>query len=323
MANSVSRKKRRRRLPDIPQVPLAVPIIDNHTHIYPDPKGNAEDPQGAPIQNRDDEGFLRMPVLLEMLKEGMRAAGVRGAITSGCDVPALKFTRDLARDNPEIYAALAIHPNEAVLHAGVREIGPDGLPPRVELWHEQFTLDEAIAQVADLARDDAVVAIGETGLDYFRTGEQGAAAQKQSFRDHIALAKELDKPMQIHDRDAHADVVEILLADGAPERTVFHCFTGDRELAEICAANDWYMSFAGPVTYGPNVDLQEAFDVAPDDLVLVETDAPYLTPVPFRGQPNAAWAVVYTAEFLAERRGIALEEYCEILNRNTYHVYGI
>lgn len=315
MSNSKTKKEKRRLILDIPQT-LTITIVDNHTHIDPDPAG-------TPTQNTDDAGQLRMPVLLQTMKEGMRQAGVRAAISSGCEVPMLEFTRNLARNNQEFLAALAIHPNEAAMHAGVREVAPDGLQPRVETWHEDYSLSEAVQLVADLAKDDAVVAVGETGLDYYRTGEAGKAAQKQSFREHIALAKELGKPLQIHDRDAHADVVDILLADGAPELTVFHCFSGDRDLAAICNEYGWYASFAGPLTYAPNAELRQAFDEIDDGLVLVETDAPYLTPAPFRGHPNAVWGAVYTARFMAERRGVSDEAWCETLNQNTYRVYGI
>lgn len=315
MSNSKAKKARRRLLPDIPQA-LPVGIVDNHTHIYPDPAG-------APVQNTDDDGNLRMPVLLETMKEGMKQAGIRAAISSGCDVDSLDFTLNLARENEEFWAALAIHPNEAAMHAGVREIAPDGLDPRVEPWHEALSLDEAIEKVAQLCSDDAVVAVGETGLDYFRTGDEGVAAQKRSFREHIALAKELGKPLQIHDRDAHADVVEILKRDGAPEQTVFHCFSGDEDLAAVCKAEGWYASFAGPVTYDPNDYLRRAFDALPDELVLLETDAPYLTPAPFRGHPNAVWGVAYTAVYLAERRGVDLAVWCERIDTTTREVYGI
>ncbi|VEI13035.1 TatD family hydrolase [Trueperella bialowiezensis] len=314
-----SKKDRKRAFPQIPE-PCAVPIVDNHTHFYPDP---VPADGGEPVQNVNLEGSWKPPLLLHNHLTGMREAGVRAAISSGCDVPMLEWTRDLAREVDELWAALAIHPNEAPLHAGVREVAPDGNEPRVDAHHEQYSLDEAVAKVAELAADDAVVAIGETGLDYFRTGEAGKAAQKRSFRDHIALAKELGKPMQIHDREAHADVVEILLADGAPERTVFHCFSGDAELAQILAENGWYASFAGNVTYKANGDLREGFEVLPDELVLVETDAPYLTPEPYRGQPNAVWSVIYTARYLADLRGIPADEWCAVIDRNTADVYGI
>lgn len=319
MGNSASKKDRRRAFPDVPD-PLEVPIVDNHTHIYRDP--DPEPGQDRPLQRLNNAGDWKPPILLDNLRAGMAQAGIRAAITSGCEYPDLEWTRDLARNCPEIWAALAIHPNEAPMHAGVREVAPDGLVPRVE-DHHSISLPDAIAAVAQLSRDDAVVAVGETGLDYFRTGDAGKEAQKRSFREHIALAKELDKPMQIHDRDAHADVVDILLRDGAPQRTVFHCFSGDGELAAICREHGWYASFSGTVTYPANDYLREAFEVLPDELILVETDAPYLTPAPYRGQPNVAWAVAYTASFLAELRGMELAQFCAVVDSTTREVYGI
>ncbi|QCX47313.1 TatD family deoxyribonuclease [Arcanobacterium haemolyticum] len=317
MGNSQAKKEKRRLVLDVPDL-LPVPIVDNHTHISPDPVV-----EGGAVQNVDDSGNLRMPVLLDTLRSGMAEAGVRAAITSGCEVPMLDFTHRLAQEVPEVWAALAIHPNDAALHAGVREVAPDGLDPHVEPWHEDFSVDDAVARVAELSSDPCVVAVGETGLDYFRTGEAGKQAQKDAFRAHIALAKELGKPLQIHDRDAHADVIEILRRDGAPERTVFHCFSGDADMAQICAEEGWYASFAGPLTYSVNMDLQAAFDQMPDHLILVETDAPYLTPVPFRGQPNAAWGVGYTVRYMAERRNVGLADWCSLIDQNTVTVYGI
>ncbi|MDD7466084.1 MAG: TatD family hydrolase [Actinomycetaceae bacterium] len=339
-------KKKKLNVPDIPPR-LRVPIVDNHTHIYPDPKS---DSAGESVrQLLTEDGKWRFPVLESNLVWAMAHSGVRAAVTSGCEIPELEPALVLAhRRAGTIFAALAIHPNEAVLHAGVREVGPDGLEPQPQLWHEEVSLAEAIAQVVDLARDDAVLAVGETGLDYFRTADAGKEAQKEAFRAHIALAKELDKPMQIHDRDAHADVVEVLLKEGAPERTVFHCFSGDAELAAICAQHGWYASFAGPLTYHANRSLREAFMAMPSELILVETDAPYLTPMPFRGHPNTPWGAVYTARFMAWLRldahaadvladGTAtqvqaaagsvdedlVERWCGQLNANTEAVYGI
>lgn len=313
-------KKQKRFLPDIPDVPLAVPIVDNHTHISPDPIPESD---AELTQRIDADGRLLMPVLQETLLSAMEAAGVRGVITSGCEIPEFAHTLSLAQEVQNVWAAVAIHPNEAALHAGAVELSPDGLEHQMEPCHREYDLVRAIEMVAELSQHEEVIAVGETGLDYFRTAEAGKAAQKESFRAHIQLAKELGKPMQIHDRDAHADVVEILQRDGAPEKTVFHCFSGDRELAEICAENGWYASFAGPLTYPVNEHLHRAFDVLPDELILVETDAPYLTPVPYRGHPNASWACVYTAQYMAQRRGVSLENWCEQLNWNTFAVYGI
>ncbi|MGV9195752.1 TatD family hydrolase [Arcanobacterium canis] len=320
MGNSASKKRRRSLLPDVPPA-LAHAIVDNHTHIEISGPGRSFDPADQRI-SEDPEGWRYPPTLGNQLSV-MESVGVRAAITSGCEVPALAPTYELAQSVPNIFAALAIHPNEAAMHAGVREVAPDGLTPDPQPHHERYSLEDAIAQVAQLATADEVVAIGETGLDYFRTGDAGKEAQKHSFREHIALAKELGKPMQIHDRDAHADVVEILLADGAPERTVFHCFSGDAELAQILAENGWYASFAGTVTYPANDFLREALAVLPAELILVETDAPYLTPVPFRGHPNTIWGSVYTARALAQYRSVGEEEWCAQLDANTSCVYGI
>ncbi|WP_353065256.1 TatD family hydrolase [Arcanobacterium hippocoleae] len=268
-------KNKKRYLPLLPERPLSVPIIDNHTHISADPAPAS----GGELQQRyDPEGRILMPVLERTLLARMADAGVRGAITSGCEIPEFAHTLELAKRVPNIWAAIAIHPNEAAMHAGISAASPDGLTHEFAVHHREFSLDDAIAQVAQIAQEPEVVAVGETGLDYFRTGEAGKAAQKESFRAHLQLAKELGKPMQIHDRDAHADVVEILQRDGAPEKTVFHCFSGDVKLAEICAENGWYASFAGPITYPVNTQLQHAFDSLPDELILIETDAPYLTP---------------------------------------------
>lgn len=339
--------KKKAAVPDIPPQ-LAVPIVDNHTHIYPDPVL----PEGeTPEQFVTEAGAWRFPVLEENLCSGMRKAGIRAAITSGCELPELEATLSLARRRSgTIYAALAIHPNEAALHAGVREIAPDGLAPDPKPWHEKFDLTAAVTQVADLAKDSAVVCIGETGLDYFRSSPAAREAQIESFRAHIALAKELGKPMQIHDRDAHTDVIDVLLRDGAPEQTVFHCFSGDAELAAMCAEHGWYASFAGPITYPANRELREAFLTLPPELILVETDAPYLTPVPFRGHPNVVWGAAYTARYQAWLRldpaavpllsgssvtaaqvqaAVAsvsddiVDAWCEQLNANTRSVYGI
>ena len=335
--------KKKRSYPDIPPRPLAAPIVDNHTHIDPAAHSVTALPAGSAVADLDPGSTFA-----DILLAGMNRSGIRAAITSGCEVPDLEPTLALARRHPgRIFAALAIHPNDAPLHSAIHEKSPDGAIYEQRPWHREFSLDAAIAQVAELASAPEVVAIGETGLDYFRTGEAGKAAQQQAFRAHIALAKESGKPMQIHDRDAHRDVVEILKRDGAPERTIFHCFSGDVELAQICAENGWFASFAGPLTYHANAALRAAFLALPPQLVLVETDAPYLTPEPFRGHPNIAWAAAYTARYMAWLRldpdapattnATAAEiqaaasavtpeielAWCEQLNANTKAVYGI
>lgn len=205
----------------------------------------------------------------------------------------------------------------------MRETGPDGLAPRAQEHHTE-PIEFVITRLEETLRAnaDVVVAVGESGLDFFRTGEKGAAAQREAFRAHIALAKDLDLPLQIHDRDAHAACVEVLEADGAPERTVFHCFSGDAELARICNENGWYMSFAGTVTFKNSHGVQAGLREARRELIMVETDAPFLTPHPYRGRPNAPYLAVQTARWIAEHLETPLEQLCEQVERTSREVYG-
>jgi TatD DNase family protein len=166
------------------------------------------------------------------------------------------------------------------------------------------------------------VAIGETGLDFYRTEEPLHQAQKHSFIEHIRLAKEHNLALQIHDRDAHQAVVEVLLAEGAPQRTVFHCFSGDRELAEILIEHGWYASFAGTVTFKNSAGLREALRVMPRSNILIETDTPFLTPTPYRGKPNSPYMIPYTlramAVVLEMDENLLAAQLCD----NTHDVYG-
>ncbi|MCZ2264141.1 TatD family hydrolase, partial [Isoptericola sp. QY 916] len=189
--------------------------------------------------------------------------------------------------------------------------------------HHAVALDDALARVAEVARaHDRVRAIGETGMDLFRTGPRGEAVQREAFRAHVALAKELGLALQIHDRDAHAQVIDVLLADGAPERTVFHCYSGDEEMAALAAEHGWFLSFAGPVTYPRNDHLRGALRAVPLELVLVETDAPYLPPHPYRGQPNAPYVAAHTVRAMADVLERPLDEVCRALSATSERVYG-
>ncbi|GHH76138.1 AraC family transcriptional regulator [Promicromonospora soli] len=308
--------------------------MDNHTHldhiaaVLP-----AKAPEGEPSD------YAWPPSVADHLARAA-AAGVDRVVQVGCDLPSARWTAELVgatvapmsgatsqRSRPQqrvarVVGALAIHPNEATLHAGIDEVGPDGLVPE-PAGHHAVGLGDAIAEIADLAKsNDRIRAIGETGMDLFRTGPRGEQAQRDSFRAHIALAKELGLALQIHDRDAHAQVIEVLLADGAPELTVFHCFSGDAEMARVCAENGWYLSFAGPVTFKANDHLRAALAVAPRELILLETDAPYLTPHPYRGQPNAPFAAAHTARFMAAHLGEDLATLCARIAANSERVYG-
>ncbi len=318
-------RTRERGFPADPE-PLPVPVADNHTHldaiaaVYLDRTGGHPGPDGGPAA---------APTVAEHVARAARA-GVDRMVQVGCDLDAVRWTDALLRErtadgalaHPALVGAVAIHPNEATLHAGVDEVGPDGLEPAPERRHAK-SLDEAVAEVAAVARaNDRVRAIGETGMDLFRTGPRGAQVQRESFRAHVALAKELGLALQIHDRDAHAEVIEVLLADGAPERTVFHCYSGDAEMARVCAEHGWYLSFAGPVTYKANEHLRAALRAVPLELVLAETDAPYLTPHPYRGQPNAPFAVAHTVRAMAAVLERPLEEVCAAVSASTARVYG-
>lgn len=201
-------------------------------------------------------------------------------------------------------AAVAIHPNEA------------------PAYEAAGTLDDAIAEIDELAARPRVRAVGETGLDYFRTDESGRGAQHRSFEAHIEIAKKHDLAMQIHDRDAHAAVLETLMRVGAPERTVFHCFSGDAAMAKLCADNGWYLSFAGTITFKNADNLREALEVIPRDRILVETDAPFLTPIPYRGRPNSPYLVPLTLRFMADHLDTDVSMLAAQVSSNTELVYG-
>ena len=209
-----------------------------------------------------------------------------------------------AEHDPRVLAAVAIHPNEAPAYA------------------EAGRLDEAIAVIDELAAHPRVRATGETGLDFFRTDAEGLPAQYRSFEAHIALAKKHGVAMQIHDRDAHDEVFSVLDREGAPDRTVFHCFSGDADMARTAADRGYYLSFAGNITFKNAQNLRDALAVTPRDRILVETDAPFLTPVPHRGRPNAPYLVPITVRFMAAHLGIPVADLSAQIAANTREVYG-
>ena len=302
-------RERDRSWPPDPE-PLPHPIVDGHTHLDSSVPG-AQGFDGSDGPPTVDQQIARAA-----------AVGVTRMVQVGCDLPAARWTDQIVRARPALLGAVAVHPNEAPLHAGIREVAPDGLVPAPEPWHD-VGLDDAIAEVAGLARgNDRIRAIGETGLDHFRGGEQARLVQRAAFRAQIAVAKELGLALQIHDRDAHADVLAVLEADGAPERTVFHCFSGDAEMAARCAASGWYLSFAGTVTFTGASDLRAALHVVPLRQVLLETDAPYLTPHPYRGRPNAPYLVAATARAVASELDVDLADLCRTVWRTSEQVYG-
>ncbi|HWS58387.1 MAG TPA: TatD family hydrolase [Actinotalea sp.] len=325
----MSRRSRDRGWPPAPE-PLPAAVVDNHTHLdavldTTDAHGWRERSHGARVEADDDAPVGAAPGPDPDVADHLAraaAAGVTRMVQIGCDLPGIAWTDRAVRRHPELLGGLAVHPNEAVLHAGVREVAPDGLTPQPR-EHHGVPLDEAIARVADLARaNDRIRVIGETGLDHFRAGEQGRAVQREAFRAHVALAKELDLVLQIHDRDAHREVVEVLLADGAPRRTVFHCYSGDEAMARVCAEHGWYLSFAGPVTYPSSSALRAALHLTGPDRLLLESDAPYLPPHPLRGRPNAPYLVGVTARRVADELDLDLADLCRRVSATSEELYG-
>ncbi|WP_418969380.1 TatD family hydrolase [Alloscardovia omnicolens] len=316
----MAKKHRKRSWPSAPE-PLSAPIIDNHTHIASVVNFAIEMSKQAA-----ERGMESVPVFsVEELIRKAQAAGVQHLIDVGCELPNLNRAVNIAKQYPQsVKAAIAIHPNEAVLHGHRGEVGPDGLEISYKPWHE-VNFDDALHAVYELARQhpDDVVAIGETGLDYFRTGEGARAAQIQAFRDHIAVAKELGLPMQIHDRDAHSDVIDILLSDGAPEGTIFHSFSADADVARLANEHGWYLSFSGTLTYKANERLREALSVLDKSRILIETDAPYLTPEPYRGRTNSSYLTPYTLRCMAQVCDLSEADMASIIFENTARVYSL
>jgi TatD DNase family protein len=265
--------------------PLPHPVVDNHCHLEMTLDGTGELPPG------------------EALAAAV-AVGVPRIVQIGCELESARWSVEVAAEHEGIVAGVALHPNEA---------------PRLAA---AGTFEETWAEIERLAEAPQVRAVGETGLDHFRTGEDGRAAQEESFRLHIGLAKRLGKTLVIHDRDAHADVLRVVDEEGAPERVVMHCFSGDDEFARACLDRGFWLSFAGTVTFKNAAPLREALAVAPRDRLLVETDAPFLTPVPYRGRPNASYLVPHTVRLMASERGEDLAELCETVEENTFEAFG-
>jgi TatD DNase family protein len=238
------------------------------------------------------------------------AVGVDTLVQVGCDLAGSRWAARTAGEWERIWASVALHPNEA---------------PRVvarESGGGRAGLDAEIDAIDGLAALPQVLGVGETGLDYFRTGPEGVADQQYSFRRHIDVAKRRGKALVIHDRDAHADVLRILAEEGAPERVVFHCYSGDAEMAKVCADNGYYMSFAGTVSYKSAQNLRDAVAVAPRELLLVETDAPFLPPVPYRGRPNAPYLIPLTLRAMAAARGEDEDLLAAAVAANTARAFG-
>jgi len=255
--------------------PLPRPALDSHCH------------------------FDLMDVPVADAVAAAQAVGIERMVTVGIDVETSRWQVATAEQHDGVYAAVAVHPNEAPA-AGESD------------W----------AEIDRLAAHPKVVAVGETGLDHYRTGDDGWRRQEESFRRHIDIAKRAGKALMIHDRDAHDDVMRVLDSEGAPENVVFHCFSGDADFARRCADRGYVMSFAGNVTFKNADDLRAAALVAPAGLMLVETDAPFLTPMPFRGRPNAPYLVPLTVAALAEIRGEDVAAVADAVTATAARVFG-
>ena len=270
--------------PELPE-PLLVGTYDNHTHL--------EIADGDQPMDYQDHMSLAGQV------------GILGAVQVGVTLESSKWCAEVAAKDSRLLAAVAIHPNEAAK------------------YESRQALDNDIEGIASLAGEPRVRAIGETGLDFFRTEDtQGIEFQQYSFERHIDIAKQHNLALQIHDRDAHDKVVETLLRVGAPDKVVFHCYSGDLELAKICTDNGWYTSFAGNITIKRNQHLRDSLKAMPKTKILVETDAPFLTPEPLRGRPNAPYLVPITVRFMAQQLEMDANELSGQIARNTIEVYG-
>ncbi|WP_433536942.1 TatD family hydrolase [Micromonospora sp. CA-249363] len=285
------RERAARRAGEFPPAPepLPRPVLDSHTHLDIT-VSEAGVPGGGPA---DDPVAVAVDLAVTV--------GVDRLVQVGVDVASSRWGADTADAYQAVLATVALHPNEA---------------PRLP------DLDEALREIESLAARDRVRGIGETGMDFFRTGDEGRAAQETSFRAHIAIAKRYGKALVIHDRDAHADVLRILDDEGAPETVVLHCFSGDAEFARECVRRGYLLSFAGTVTFGSAAALREAAALTPLDQILVETDAPYLTPTPHRGRPNASYLIPLTVRALAATTGSELDDLCAAISANGDRAFG-
>lgn len=264
--------------------PLPAPTIDSHCHIELIAKSA---PDSAEVKAVLDEAF---------------AAGIEQVVQIGYDLEQSRWSVGVAQAwIGRALAAVALHPNEA---------------PVVD------DLDEQLREIEQLAAHPRVRGIGETGLDYFRTPEELREKQEFSFRSHIAIAKRTNKALIIHDRDAHEDILNVLKEEGAPQKVIFHCYSGDAQMAKECIRAGYFLSYSGTVTFKNAPDLHEALKITPLTNLLVETDAPFLTPAPFRGALNSPAQIARTIRFMAEVLERPVEELCHATRENALALFG-
>ncbi|MCZ4552597.1 TatD family hydrolase [Gordonia rubripertincta] len=276
-------KKERRRTPPPDPEPVGA-LIDAHTHL-------------AACGGRDPESVTQ-------ILDHAESVGVRAVVTVADDMVDARWAVDAARWDDRAYAAVALHPT-----------------------HAHQLDDAAKAELEQMLADPRVVSVGETGLDYYWPGKSDDCAtvpqQHEAFAWHIDLAKRVDKPLMIHNREADRDLLDVLEREGAPETVIMHCFSGDENIAAECVERGYLLSFAGTVSFKNSTTLQAAARRVPDHLLLIETDAPFLTPHPYRGQPNQSYVLPYTARALAEVRGCPPEHVARSVTENAIRAYRL
>jgi TatD DNase family protein len=278
-------ESKKREYPPLPEK-LTTTTFDAHCHL----------------DIEDEDIFMSVEDSLAKAK----AVGITGIVQVGVDVPSSKWAIKTAQEFSQIHATVALHPNEA---------------PVIALEKGESALDEAIAEIAELAKEDVVKAIGETGVDFYRTSEEGRDFQEKSFRAHIQIANKLNKPVMVHDRDAHLDALRIL-DDEKAQQVIFHCYSGDKEFAQELVKRGWYLSFAGTCTFKNAQNLREALQVTPLENVLVETDAPFLTPMPYRGYPNSSYMIPLTLATMANEMNVDINTVADATRTNAEKLFG-
>jgi TatD DNase family protein len=263
--------------------PLNVNCVDAHAHIEIITNGAPDAPEVGKVL------------------ADAKSVGIDRIVQVGYSAEQSEWGVKLAEHWPNVLAAVALHPNEA---------------PVVE------DLEADLLKIEKLATHPRVRAIGETGLDFFRTEPALQERQKYSFRRHIELAKKVNKALVIHDRDAHRAVLDLLIEEGAPEKTIFHCYSGDAEMARECIENGYILSFAGTLTFKNAPALREAVKLVPVDQLLVETDSPFLAPMPHRGSLNTPAQIPTILRFMAEERGDDVDELANAISNNCERLFG-
>jgi TatD DNase family protein len=263
--------------------PLNVNCVDAHAHIEIITNGAPDAPEVGKVL------------------ADAKSVGIDRIVQVGYSAEQSEWGVKMAEHWPNVLAAVALHPNEA---------------PVVE------DLEADLLRIEKLSTHPRVRAIGETGLDFFRTEPALQERQKYSFRRHIELAKKVNKALVIHDRDAHRAVLDLLIEEGAPTKTIFHCYSGDAEMARECIENGYILSFAGTLTFKNAPALREAVKLVPIDQLLVETDAPFLAPMPHRGALNTPAQIPTILRFMAEERGEDVDELANAISNNCERLFG-